>query len=167
MCQTHVRGRDTVNQTMLKQVAGLGRLSYAGLQDRWRQLIGTEPPRYNREFLVKRLAHRFQELTHGGLSPDTREQMNRLLDKAGYNELGGMPSRKRPRARDYLPVVGTRLVREWDGQRHEATVVHGGFEYRGRRYRSLSAIANTITGGHWNGKAFFGLRSRNGRGADS
>jgi hypothetical protein len=57
-------------------------------------------------------------------------------------------------------VVGTRLIREYDGQRHEVTVVTGGFEYRGRRYRSLSAIASAVTGTHWNGLAFFGLRTR-------
>jgi hypothetical protein len=83
--------------------------------------------------------------------------MNQLLDEAGYNELGGLRAGGKPRARQDLPVVGTRLVREWDGQRHEVTVVHGGFEYRGRRYRSLSAIASAITGTHWNGRRFFGL----------
>jgi hypothetical protein len=47
-----------MSQSVLKQVADLERASTADLQDRWRQLIGTEPPRYNREFLVKRLAYR-------------------------------------------------------------------------------------------------------------
>lgn len=147
-----------MNQTVLKQVASLGQLSYGDLQDRWRQLIGAEPPRYTKAFMVRRLAHRLQELAHGGLTQDTRDQMDRLLDEEGYNELGGMRSSKRPRARKDLPLVGTRLVREWDGQRHEVTVVHGGFEYRGRRHRSLSAIAKLITGTHWNGPRFFGLR---------
>jgi len=146
-----------VSQTVLKQIAGLGRLSYADLQERWRQLMGAEPPRYNREFLIKRLAHRLQELAYGGLRPDTREQMNQLLDDAGYNELGGLRAGGKPRARQDLPVVGTRLVREWDGERHEVSVVHGGFAYQGRRYRSLSAIASAITGTHWNGRRFFGL----------
>ena len=146
-----------MSQTVLKQIAGLGRLSYADLQERWRQLMGAEPPRYNREFLIKRLAHRLQELAYGGLRPDTREQMNQLLDDAGYNELGGLRAGGKPRARQDLPVVGTRLVREWDGERHEVSVVHGGFAYQGRRYRSLSAIASAITGTHWNGRRFFGL----------
>jgi hypothetical protein len=154
-----------MSQTVLKQIADLERRSLPELQDRWRQLIGTEPPRYTREFLVKRLAYRLQELAHGGLRQETREQMNQLLDDAGYNELAGLRAGARPRAHRDQPVVGTRLVREWDGRRYEVTVVHGGFEFEGRRYRSLSAIAKTITGTHWNGPAFFGLRSRgrNGR----
>jgi hypothetical protein len=146
-----------VSQTVLKQIAGLGRLSYADLQERWRQLMGAEPPRYNREFMVKRLAYRLQELAHAGLTQEAREQMNQLLNDAGYNELGGLRAGGKPRARQDLPVVGTRLVREWDGQRHEVSVVHGGFAYQGRRYRSLSAIASAITGTHWNGRRFFGL----------
>ena len=156
-----------MSQTVLKQIADLQRRSYAELQERWRMLMGAEPPRYSRESLVKRLAHRLQELAYGGLSSETRERMDQLLEEGGYDELGGMRPRRRRRGHEDTPVVGTRLVREWDRERHEVTVVQGGFEYRGRRYRSLSAIANTITGGHWNGKAFFGLRSRNGRGADS
>jgi hypothetical protein len=153
-----------MSQNVLRQIADLERMGTSELQDRWRQLIGGEPPRYNREFLVKRLAYRLQELAYGGLRPDTREQMNRLLDDAGYNELGGLRAGGRAsRARSDLPVVGTRLVREWDGERHEVTVVHGGFEFRGRRYRSLTAITKAITGTHWNGRAFFGLRNDNGR----
>ena len=156
-----------MSESVLKQIAGLERVSHAELQERWRQLIGGEPPRYSREFMVKRLAYRLQELAHGGMSPETREQIDRVLDEAGYNELGGVRSGERPRPRQDLPVVGTRLIREWDGQRHEVTVVHGGFEYRGRRYRSLSAIASAITGTHWNGRRFFGLPTpknrRNGK----
>ena len=148
-----------MSTTVLKQVAGLQRLSYADLQDRWRQLIGAEPPRYTREFMVKRLAHRLQELAHGGMSRETREQMDQLLEEAGYDELGGMRPRRRRRGHEETPVVGTRLVREWEGERHEVTAVQGGLEYRGRRYRSLSAIAREITGTRWNGPAFFGLRS--------
>jgi hypothetical protein len=146
-----------MSSTVLKQIAALGRASTPDLQERWRQLMGAEPPHYNRDFMVKRLAHRLQELAYGGLSEQARAQMNQLLDDAGYNELGSLRAGSRPKARADLPVAGTRLVREWDGQRHEVTVVHGGFEYRGKRYRSLSAIASTITGTHWNGRRFFGL----------
>lgn len=60
---------------------------------------------------------------------------------------------------DSLPVAGTRLVREWNGGLYEVTVTLNGFEYDGRLYRSLSAIAKAITGTHWNGKLFFGVAS--------
>jgi hypothetical protein len=54
---------------------------------------------------------------------------------------------------------GTTLLREWQGRTHHVTVVAGGFEYDGRRWRSLSAIARSITGTAWSGPLFFGLRA--------
>jgi len=58
-----------------------------------------------------------------------------------------------------ITLAGTRLVREWGGQRHEVTAIEGGYEYNGRWYKSLSAIAKAITGAHWSGPQFFGLRT--------
>jgi len=154
-----------MSRAVLKQIADLERMTTSELQDRWLQLVGSDPPRYNREFLIRRLAYRIQELAHGGIALSAREKMNRLLDDGGYDEIGALKSSRRepPRKRG-LAVLGTRLVREWNGGRHEVTTVDGGFEFQGRRYRSLSAIAKLITGTHWNGPAFFGLRSaKNGR----
>jgi Protein of unknown function (DUF2924) len=43
-------------------------------------------------------------------------------------------------------------------------VLDDGFEYQGRPYRSLSAIARAITCTRWNGLIFFGLKNqRSGR----
>lgn len=50
------------------------------------------------------------------------------------------------------PIAGTRLIREWQGVEHIATVLDDGFEYQGRRYQSLSAIARAIIGTRWNGR---------------
>ena len=61
---------------------------------------------------------------------------------------------------DVKPVAGTRLMREYQGVQHSVTVTGDGYEYQGRPYRSLSAIARAITGTRWNGLLFFGLRSR-------
>jgi hypothetical protein len=57
-------------------------------------------------------------------------------------------------------VVGTRLLREWNGIEHSITVLKDGFDWQGRKYKSLSAIARGITGTRWNGYRFFGLRER-------
>jgi hypothetical protein len=48
-------------------------------------------------------------------------------------------------------VVGTRLLREWDGVEHTVTVMVDGFDWQGRKFKSLSAVARTITGTRWNG----------------
>ena len=54
-------------------------------------------------------------------------------------------------------VPGTRLIRQWRGQRHEVRVLERGYLYRGTRYASLSAIACLISGTHCSGPRFFGL----------
>ena len=56
-------------------------------------------------------------------------------------------------------IAGTGLCRNWQGVEHTVTVLHdGGFDWQGRRYASLSAVARAITGTRWNGPLFFGLR---------
>ena len=146
--------------SVVRQIADLETLPAGQLEARWRALFGTDPPACQRQFLVKRLAYRLQELAYGGLSQAARTRMEEIAQEAGLDEeasLSGRGRRTHKRSRE-LPVAGTRLVRVWNDRRHEVTVTSTGFEFEGRPYRSLSAIANAITGGHWNGKVFFGLR---------
>ena len=136
---------------ILTQVAALPAMPTDKLKAMWRELTGTEPPPYNRTFLVKRLASRLQELAFGGLSPQAERRLDDLAD-----ELDG---KKKPRPKDMTaPIAGTKLIREWQGVLHEVTALADGFEWQGRRYQSLSAVARAITGTRWNGPLFFGLR---------
>ena len=137
---------------VLSQLAELPGLPYGELKARWRQYFGVEPPAYRRGFLIRGLAHRIQELAYGGLSKAHQARLEALI---ADGDGGG---KRKGRARGERLLAGTRLVREWKGVSHEVTVVEGGFEYQGRRYRSLSAIARAITGTRWNGPLFFGLR---------
>jgi len=72
---------------------------------------------------------------------------------------GGDPNRRRQPAKD-RPIAGTRLVRGWQGVEHCVTVRDDDFEYQGRPYKSLSAVARAITGTRWNGLIFFGLKNQ-------
>ena len=149
-----------MTDTVLKQLTELERMSVAKLKERWRALFGTEPPAYNRTFLVKRLSYRVQELAYGGLSRQTRERLDRILDEEGYDELG-RPPREKPTGRGQTGIVpGTTLIRFWNGQRHVVTALEEGFEYHGQRFRSLSAVARKITGTSWSGPVFFGLKGK-------
>jgi len=157
------------NDSVLKQIADLDNLSHEKLCELWRTLNGKDPTACNRPYLIKRLAYRIQEIAYGGLSDKARKTMDDILDLRGFDENGGsLDGRRMERKRKSgVPVVGTRLVREWNGRTYEATVVRGGFEFEGRRYKSLTAIATAITGTHWNGRAFFGLKEshkKTGRG---
>ena len=58
---------------------------------------------------------------------------------------------------------GHALIREWRGVEHCVTVRQEDFEYQGRPYKSLSAIARQITGTQWNGLVFFGMKNTRGR----
>lgn len=148
---------------VLAQIASLPGLPHEQLKALWREYFGVEPPAYRRGFLVRGLAHRIQELAYGGLSAPYQARLEALIeDDDPPARRGRKPGRKVPRA-DRL-LIGTRLMREWKGVAHEVTVVDGGFEYQGRLYRSLSAIARAITGTRWNGPLFFGLRADNSKG---
>ena len=152
-----------MKRSVVKQIAELPTLPIDRLKERWRALYGTEPPAYNRVYLVKRLAYRVQELAYGGLSEIAMAQLRDRVEDGnlGIESPGNGRTVQKKRDLD-LPVVGTRIIREWNGHRYEVTVVHDGFEFQGRRYRSLTAVAKAITGGHRNGPAFFGLRSQRG-----
>jgi hypothetical protein len=123
------------------------------LRAQWQQLFDTEPPRYNRRFLESRLLYKIQELAHGGLKPETVAG----LESIGEQLDGGKVLIRRTRADD-KPIAGTRLIREYRGVEHVVTVCNDNFEYDGRPYNSLSAIARAITGTRWNGWVFFGIR---------
>jgi hypothetical protein len=125
------------------------------LKDQWRELFDSEPPPFNRRYLESRLAYRIQELAYGGLKPETIRRLERLGEELD----GGDRKKSRIRA-DFHPIAGTRLIREWQGVEHVVTVTVDGFEWQGRPYKSLSAIARAITGTRWNGWVFFGLKSR-------
>jgi hypothetical protein len=118
----------------------------------------SEPPPFNRRYLESRLAYRIQELAYGGLKPETVKRLKELGDEL---EAGAAPSRRR--RQDGLPIVGTRLIREWQGVEQIVTVTADGFEWQGRPYKSLSAIARAITGTRWNGWSFFGLKNHRRR----
>lgn len=124
------------------------------LKKQWRDLFATEPPPFNRRYLESRLAYRIQELAYGGLKPDTIRRLERLGEELD----GGDRKKSRIRA-DLRPITGTRLLREWQGVEQIVTVTADGFDWQGRPYKSLSAIARAITGTRWNGWVFFGLKN--------
>ncbi len=142
---------------VLSRLAALQTATAAELKEQWRALFGKEPPPFNRAYLVSRLSYRVQELAYGGLKPETRARLEALGEQLD----GGNVVLRRVRA-DSRPLPGARLIREYDGVQHVVTVRADDFEYEGRPYRSLSAIARHITGTRWNGWVFFGLRQPGG-----
>jgi len=148
----------TTHDPIPARLAALKSATTPELKAQWRDLFDSEPPPFNRRYLESRLAYRIQELAYGGLKPETIRRLERL----GEDLDGGDRKKSRMRA-DAMPIAGTRLIREWQGVEYVVTVTADGFEWQGRPYKSLSAIARAITGTRWNGWVFFGLKSRRAR----
>jgi len=141
------------------RLAALKTASTKELKQQWRELFGNEPPVFNRKYLESRLAYRIQELAYGGLKPETVKR----LEKLGEELDGGDRKKSRIRVDRDRPITGTRLIREYQGIEYLVTVTADGFEWQGRPYQSLSAIARAITGTRWNGWTFFGLKNHRSR----
>ena len=125
-------------RAVAEQLATLEAMGAKALGDRWQEAFGSSPPIDCRSALMRRaLAWHVQASALG------RVNLSRQM-------------RMTPSAQSLMP--GTRLVREWQGKTHHVLVQPGGFEFAGRRFRSLSAIAKEITGTVWSGPMFFGLR---------
>jgi len=145
----------TTEDPILARLAALKAMTVNDLKTEWQTLFNAPAPNNSRTFLESRLAYRIQELTYGGPDKQTRRLLDLLAD-----EVEGTLTRKAQIADPRNPVVGTKLIREWDGTAHTVTVLKDGFDWGGQRYKSLSAVARAITGTRWNGYRFFGLRER-------
>jgi len=135
----------------------LSALTIFELRGEWRRLHrAPSPMRLWRDLLMRGITYKLQERPLGGLSKSIIRKLERL-------NLDSQASDAQKPAPPIALKAGTRLVREWRGVTHTVLVHAGGFEWNGRRYRSLTIVAREITGGHWSGPRFFGLRKRAGR----
>jgi len=142
----------TPETIVLGRLAALKDMSVPELKAEWQNLFQMPAPNNSRGFLELRIGYRIQELTYGGPTRATKRALNLLAD-----EVEGNAVRRSQIADPRTPVIGTRLIREWDGVEHTITVLNEGFDWQGRKFKSLSAVAREITGTRWNGYRFFGL----------
>jgi len=131
-------------------------LDGAALREEWRRLCRSEPPQISRDLLMRAVAYRLQELEFGGLPKWARQSL------AGATANSQPSKRNEGTSKPAEPRLkpGARLVREWRGRTHTVMALDDGFEFEGRLYRSLTQIAREITGAHWSGPRFFGLKDR-------
>jgi hypothetical protein len=167
------RKEKLMNQTIGQQLAALQHLTIAELKNRYVELFGEHTPANNRIWLIKRIAWRLQALAEGGLSERARQRAAELANDADLRLNPPVPRRPAnpapaqshiptaPKAIDKrLPPAGTILVRKYKGATLQVQVLQQGFAYNGQVFKSLSAVAKAITGGHCNGYWFFGLGQR-------
>lgn len=123
------------------------------LRARWRDVYRSIAPDIGPDLLRRGIAYRLQERRQGSLASSTRRDVQRLIKQLGKGEgeLARSPASLK---------TGTRLVRSWRGKMHHVLILDEGYEFDGRRYQSLTQIAQDITGAHWSGPRFFGLVAR-------
>jgi hypothetical protein len=126
------------------QVMALADLDGTRLRQRWEEVTGSRAPAVSPKLLRLALAYRIQADALGDLSPAARRRLAQIASGRSTTQ----PMR-----------AGMRLMREWQGVTHIVTIDEAGIiRWNDREWRSLSAVARAITGGHWSGPAFFGLR---------
>jgi hypothetical protein len=159
-------------QSIQTELAALRRMSPAQLRDKYLEVFGEATRTGNKDFLFKRVAWRIQSLAEGSLSERAKQRAAELARDADIRmtmpkvtagaTAGGQTSLKPapPPGPKRLPLPGTLLTRQYRGQLIEVTVLPKGFEWEGQIYTSLTAVAKAVTGSHWNGMAFFGLKNK-------
>ena len=126
-------------QEQLQELEGLTRDQLAV---RWQQCFGVGAPTLSRSTLLRQaIAWHLQTKAMGGLSLVEKRQI----------AAGSLNKTKEA-------SVGSHLIRVWQNQTHQVTVLEGGYLYENQTWKSLSAIAKHITGTAWSGPVFFGLK---------
>lgn len=149
-------------ESVTDQLAALGDMTVAQLREKYLEVFGEPTRSRHKDYLRKRIGWQIQANAEGGLSERAKARIEELAKDA--------PTKWRKRRdaaesevklRDpRLPEPGSILHRIHKDVDHEVKVLDEGFEYQGRRYKSLSKIAKEITGMNWNGFLFFGLQRR-------
>ena len=159
-------------------VRELNLMTVTQLRERYAEVYGEAARSFNKQHLVKRIAWRLQAIHEGDLSERARRRARELANDAdlrirppaalaeAQNNGGTNTTPFRVAKDDRLPMPGTLLKRTYKGQTVQVRVMPRGFEFNGEVYRSLSAVARKITGGHWNGYYFFGLEKPAGDSAE-
>jgi len=158
------------NINLQNEIEQLRRLPLSGLRERYLELFGERSRTQNKVLLFRRIAWRMQANIYGDLSERARQRALALADDRdlrlqappGFTDNGPSKRNARQTVQHRLPLPGAVLTRQYRGQTIEVQVLPQGFSYGNRRFRSLSGIAEHITGTRWNGYVFFGLQARKG-----
>ena len=150
-------GEPSLDPTKLDaEIARLPDLGIDELRARWQALFGRPAPKsFRRNLLARGVAYQMQVEVYGGLSNETKRRLREIA----------LALRNGDKAPVAAPRIkpGTRLLRLWQKKTHTVLVTADGYEWEGKTYKSLSAVAKAITGTQWNGYTFFGLKRETGR----
>lgn len=137
-------------EQFLNNLEGLKTIDTDQLREIWHSLFKDRCQLRSRDLAIREIAHILQERAHGGMLVRAQNQLNRLVD-----------GKVREPVNKYTFDSSSQIVREWNGKKYYIAVVgKNSFKYDGKIYKTLSAVAKEITGAHWSGPLFFGLRKQ-------
>jgi hypothetical protein len=104
---------------------------------------------------MRGIAYRLQERAFGSLPASAVRQLEREAKRIerGDAAVGKAELRLKP---------GTRLVRSWNSVTYSVLVTDDAYVMGDRSFTSLTHVAEAITGAHWSGPRFFGLKRKRG-----
>lgn len=158
-----------------RELSALEQMTTRELRIRYEQEFQEACRSNHRTWLIRRILWRMQANSEGDLSERARQRAAEIANDSDLRvKAPPQPSAKPPAAavkkaavsfsgNSRLPMPGTILTREYKGRTHLVTVHPNGFEWEGEIYKSLSAVANAITGTHTSGYLFFRLETKGDR----
>jgi hypothetical protein len=176
---TAPRKEKALDTTVRKEIEALRHMTVRQLRQKHAEVLGEATRAHHKQFLFRRIAWRIQALAEGGLSERARLRALEIANDADLRvrapktafqqdvefSSNRADGRLATEADPRLPAAGEEIAREYKGRNIVVRVLQDGFEYEGKIYKSLSAIAREVTGTKWNGFLFFGRAAKKG-GAD-
>ena len=164
-------GEEQMNDALLLRIEECRKLPLQALLTKYQKLFGESPRSGHKDYLFRRIVGRMQANRYGDLSDQARQRALAIADDGDLRlhvpqksalkngaTVSGSGNHRRTDLR--LPLPGTVLTRSFKGKIVKVCVLPDGFRYQDRRFRSLSAVAEHITGTRWNGYVFFSLQNR-------
>lgn len=131
----------------------LKELTREELNQKWMKFCKIPPPSHlGKSYLIKQIAW-FME--HQSLKKETQKTLDKLVKQYEKNKTVRVSEMDRAKKLDVR--LGTKFIREYKSIKYEVTAVENGYNYNGKIYKSITAVAKAITGTGWNGKRFFGV----------
>jgi hypothetical protein len=151
------------------------------LRAEYQRVFGIAPRSSNRQHLLRRIAWEIQSQAEGRLPEEVREYARRIAEQTDMfrridealqkrrasptppeSTVAPRPARRaqqgQTKQRDpRIPAPGSLLIVKQERQIVRVTVLRTGFEYAGKSYRSLTAVARQVAGRNVNAYEFFGL----------
>jgi hypothetical protein len=151
-----------MENSILVRILALKTASLPELQKEYAALYdGKKAPSNNKTYLWQRIAYRIQELEYGGIPDGVYSKVSKLVeefDPINNATLRPEIANKQLITRDRrLPIPGTLITKNYKGTEIRVKVLEKGFEYNGKFYRTLTAVAKAVSGIHWGGYSFFNM----------